>query len=168
MNFDIFRVGPVLTAKYLSKNLLKMLNLCFIDGAKSCSVPDQAGQQQQQLHSDHIIRINNSAKTHGDILANNVLECLAELASIYGENFILIQYLPYAWDLVSLCKKKLTSSLEGGLIGCVTMVHHIIPYLSDTILMNELADNLMNRLLFPVLQLVTSRYVVSLMNQNNH
>jgi hypothetical protein len=31
--------------------------------------------------------------------------------------------------------------------------------LSDSVLMNELSDNLMNRLLFPVLQLATSRSV---------
>ena len=49
--------------------------------------------------------------------------------------------------------------MEGGLIGCVSMVHHMIPYLNDSVLMNELTENFMNRLLFPVLQLVTSRSV---------
>ena len=88
-----------------------------------------------------------------------VLECLTEIASIFGENVILLQYLPYAWDLIALCKKRLSPNLEGGLIGCVSMVHHMIPYLNDSVLMNELTENFMNRLLFPVLQLVTSRSV---------
>ena len=79
-----------------------------------------------------------------------VLECLTEIASIFGENVILLQYLPYAWDLISLCKKRLTPNLEGGLIGCVSMVHHMIPFLNDSVLMNELTENFMNRLLFPV------------------
>lgn len=39
------------------------------------------------------------------------------------------------------------------------MVHHMVPYLNDSILMNELTENFMNRLLFPVLQLSTSRSV---------
>ena len=100
-----------------------------------------------------------SSKTNGDILAHNVLECLKEIACIYGENFILLQFLPYAWDLISLCKRKLSPNLEGGLNGAVTMVHQMIPLLSDSVLMNELADNFMSRLLFPVLQLATSRSV---------
>ena len=90
------RLGPVLTAKYLSKNLLKMLNLCFI-GPKS-SLPSNEIKQD-----DFVIRIHSIYKTNGDILAHNVLECLKEIACIYGENFILVQFLPYAWDLISLC-----------------------------------------------------------------
>ena len=131
------RLGPVLTAKYLSKNLLKMLNLCYI-GQKS-SVLNDIKQK------DFIIRVHGGTKSQGDILAHNVLECLTEIASIYGENFILCQYLPYAWDLISLCKKRLSPNLEGGLTGCVTMIHHMIPYLNDSILMNELTENFMNR-----------------------
>ena len=148
------RLGPLLTATKLSKNLLKMLNLCYI-GAKSSLVMHEAIKQQ-----DFIIRLQSGSKSQGDILAHNVLECLTEIASIYGENFILCQYLPYAWDLISLCKKRLSPNLEGGLTGCVTMIHHMIPYLNDAVLMNELIENFMNKLLFPVLQLVTSRSVI--------
>jgi WD repeat-containing protein 81 len=106
------RLGPVLTAKYLSKNLLKMLNLCYV-GQKSTLILNDVTQ------NDFIIRILSNYKTQGDSMAHNVLECLTELASIYGENFVLLQYLPYAWDLISLCKRKLNPNLEGGLIGCV-------------------------------------------------
>ena len=146
------RLGPVLTAKYISKNLLKMLNLCYV-GPKSSLLVNDIKQQ------DFIIRVQSVNKTQGDVLAHNVLECLTEIASIFGENFILLQYLPYAWDLIALSKKRLTPNLEGGLIGCVSMAHHMVPYLNDSILMNELTENFMNRLLFPVLQLVTSRSV---------
>lgn len=148
------RCGPLLTATKLSKNLLKMLNLCYIGAKSSNLVMNEVIKQQ-----DFIIRLQSGSKSQGDILAHNVLECLTEIASIYGENFILCQYLPYAWDLISLCKKRLSPNLEGGLTGCVTMIHHMIPYLNDAVLMNELIENFMNKLLFPVLQLVTSRSV---------
>ena len=140
------RLGPVLTAKYLSKNLLKMLNLCYIDPQKS---DFSTASNDSIKQDDFVIRIQSIYKTNGDILAHNVLECLKEIACIYGENFILYQYFPYAWDLISLGKRKLSPNLEGGLIGSVTMVHQMIPLLSDSVLMNELTDNFMSRLLFP-------------------
>ena len=39
----------------------------------------------------------------------------------------------------------------------MSLFHHILPYLSDSVLMNELPDNLLVNALFPVLQIVTSR-----------
>ena len=99
------------------------------------------------------------------MLAQNVLESLAGLVSLYGEQLILLQYLPYAWDLISICRQKrggrLTPNLEGGLLGCLSLVHHMIPYLSsDSVLMNELSDGLLARVLFPVLQVATSRCLI--------
>ena len=53
------------------------------------------------LQNDLVQQIRISAKrTEGDALADNVLDCLRELACLYGEQFILLQYLPYAWDMV--------------------------------------------------------------------
>ena len=72
-----------------------------------------------------------------DVLVGDIRSKPFKLAKVqvdvweYGENFILCQYLPYAWDLISLCKKRLSPNLEGGLTGCVTMIHHMIPYLND-------------------------------------
>ncbi len=143
------RVGPVLTAKFLSRNLLRMLNLCY---AVSMDGHEEVGRR----HPDSKIRIG-VRRIRGDDLAQNVLECLSAVACLYGDQIILLQYLPYVWDLVALCKRRLTPNLEGGLVGCVSLLHHIIPYLSDSVLMNELPDNILANVLFPVLQITTSR-----------
>ena len=150
------RIGPVLSAKYLSRNLLKMLNLCYNE--PDCFLSDNDEFRDQK------IRISRH-KIKGDELAYNVLESLSGLVALYGEQLILLQYLPYAWDLISLCRQKrggkLTPNLEGGLLGCMSLVHHMIPYLSsDSVLMNELSDGLLARVLFPVLQVATSRCLV--------
>ena len=136
--------------------IIKMLNLCYI-GPEGFLPTDETFQDQK-------IRISRR-KVKGDVLANTVLESLSGLVSLYGEQLILLQYLPYAWDLISICRQKrggkLTPNLEGGLLGCIALVHHIIPYLSsDSVLMNELTDGLLARVLFPVLQIATSRCLI--------
>lgn len=39
-------------------------------------------------------------------------------------------------ELVAQCKRKLTPNLEGGLISCLVLLIHVIPYLSDSSLMD--------------------------------
>lgn len=63
---------------------------------------------------------------------------LCLFAALYGEQLILLQYLPHMGELIALCKRKMTVNLEGGLVGCLALLKHIIPYLCDTTLMNQL------------------------------
>jgi WD repeat-containing protein 81 len=61
---------------------------------------------------------------------------LSLLAALYGEQLILLQYLPHMGELITLCKRKLTAKLEGGLEGCLALHKYIIPYLCDATLMD--------------------------------
>jgi hypothetical protein len=60
------------------------------------------------------------------------------LAALYGEQLIVLQYLPHMGELIALCKRKLTGNLEAGLVGCLALLKHIIPYLCDALLMDQL------------------------------
>ena len=43
-------------------------------------------------------------RIEGDLIAENVLEALTGMVTLYGEQLILVQYLPYAWDLLMICR----------------------------------------------------------------
>eukprot|EP00092_Neocalanus_flemingeri_P037978 GFUD01041344.1.p1 GENE.GFUD01041344.1~~GFUD01041344.1.p1 ORF type:complete len:1145 (+),score=428.61 GFUD01041344.1:479-3436(+) len=144
------RLGPVLASRYLTRNLLRMLGLCYLGGE---GVRDTGRQYRDQK-----VRISQT-KVGGDIAAGPVLDCLAHMVGLFGDCLVVVQYLPYCWDLVSRAKKRISSSLEGGLLGCLAMLHSSLPLLSDTVIMNELPHSLLAHLLVPLLQVVTTRRV---------
>ena len=94
------RLGPVLSAKFLSRNLLRMLNLCYI--GKFAEVPSR--------HPDQEVRVSRQ-RIEGDLMAENVLEALTGMVTLYGEQLILVQYLPYAWDLLMICRFVILQAL---------------------------------------------------------
>lgn len=79
------RLGPTLTARYVTTNLLRMLALCYSDEQKISSTSDEEGID---------------AEVNGDGLAANIIECLVEIAAIYGNPFITMHYFPFCADLV--------------------------------------------------------------------
>lgn len=64
------RLGPVLTARYLTRNLLKMLTLCYV-GKENLTIDNNQNAD--------LISIANSSVT-GDQNAFKVLECLSNIA----------------------------------------------------------------------------------------
>ena len=70
------RLGPVLTSKYIASQLLTMLPRCYIGYVGSNDDDDDA-------------------KTVNDRNAKWLLFCLSNFCTLYGEAFMLNQYLPY-------------------------------------------------------------------------
>lgn len=73
--------------------------------------------------------------------------------AIYGEQLVIVQYFGHMTELIALCKRKLTLNLEAGLIGCLSLLCSIIPYLSDATLMDQISDILKN-IIHPSVRLV--------------
>ncbi|KAL3274404.1 hypothetical protein HHI36_015797 [Cryptolaemus montrouzieri] len=141
------RLGPVLTARYLSRNLLKMLTLCYVGKDNLAPSKNDEDNDIVSITSCHVL---------GDQNAVRVLECLGNIAGLYGEQFILFQYIPHMSELIALCKRKITSNLEGGLISCLALLKHVIPYLSDSTLMDQLQDNILKNVIHPTVRLLGS------------
>lgn len=133
------RLGPVLTARHLSRNLLKMLTLCYI-GQENLMPSDLMDNNEctKNLHDDLLMFTIADGRVSGDRSAIKVLECLTSICSIYGSDFILLQYFPHVTELIALCKKRITPSLEGGLISSLQLLKYIVPCLSDATIMDQL------------------------------
>lgn len=144
------RLGPVLTARHLTRNLLRMLTLCYLGPQQlleATGPPTSSHEKDVNLFEHWVV---------GDHTASSVLATLSNVATLYGENFIMLQYLPHVADLLRLCKKHMTETLEAGLIGSVALLKHIIPYLSDATLMSHLQELLLKSILYPLVQLSSS------------
>lgn len=158
------RLGPVLTARYLARNLLKMVTLCYV--GQENLLPDY-GNNQLDENNDSLVNFSIAdGRIVGDRNAIKVLECLTSITGqcqlaiiqlwnmafefiniffvivsivvLFGDQFILLQYFPHITELIVLCKKRITSSLEGGLISSVQLLKHLVPCLSDSSIMDQL------------------------------
>ncbi|XP_022916649.1 WD repeat-containing protein 81 isoform X2 [Onthophagus taurus] len=147
------RLGPVLSARYLSRNLLKMLTLCYV--GKDNLMPLEKNENGSLFNENFDLNVGNS-NVIGDRNASKVLDCLGRIAALYGEQFILLQYFPHMSELIALCKRKLTLNLEGGLISCLSLLKHVIPYLADSTLMEHLDDDILKSILHPCVRLLGS------------
>ncbi|KAL6261947.1 hypothetical protein P5V15_007032 [Pogonomyrmex californicus] len=149
------RLGPVLTARYLSRNLLRMLTLCYAGKENLTSIDDNNFVCLEDVTWKKPILA-------GDQNAVKVLECLTAIAGLYGEQIILLQYFAHMVELLALCKRKLTQNLEGGLISCLVLLNHITAYLSDSTLMDVLHEPIVKSILHPTVRILsTARFTFS-------
>ncbi|XP_076248923.1 WD repeat domain 81 isoform X2 [Calliopsis andreniformis] len=145
------RLGPVLTARYLSRNLLRMLALCYT-GKENLTVVDTT-LLMQGLRKNILVGDRNAVK---------VLDCLATIAGLYGEQIIILQYFAHMVELLALCKRKLTQNLEGGLISCLTLLNHIVFCMTDATLMDVLnvkfhkVEPIVKTILYPTVRILSS------------
>ncbi|ODM88202.1 WD repeat-containing protein 81 [Orchesella cincta] len=138
------RFGPVLCAKYLTKNLLRMLTLCFLGHIDNIEVE----KRNCSMHCD------------GDLHAKKVLECLIVISDLYGDCFIEHQYLPYCLEVVSSGIRKLNVAIEAAILGVSALLEHIFNYVSDTFLVSQLKDPIISAILTPLCRMICSEDVV--------
>ncbi|OQR77919.1 hypothetical protein BIW11_06751, partial [Tropilaelaps mercedesae] len=92
----------------------------------------------------------------GDVAAMKAFSTLCDIAFLYGEHFITLQYMQHVADLVELCRKHVTETLEASLLGGITLLKHVIPLLTDATLMNHLQTTIIRNIIYPSIQLVSS------------
>ncbi|XP_053607519.1 WD repeat-containing protein 81 isoform X2 [Plodia interpunctella] len=145
------RLGPVLTCRYITRNLLKMLTLCYI-GKENLSPWE--GDDKDEF--DEISVINS--RVVGDRNAIKVIKCLTAIVAMYGEQLIIFQYLPHMGELIASCRRRLSAPLEGGVVACLQLVKYLLPYMSDVKVMEQLQDTFPKTILQPGIRLAaTSR-----------
>lgn len=149
------RLGPVLTARYITRNLLKMLTICYL--SQENLLPSTNTEKESENLAIFTVA---DGYVVGDENAQKVLDCLTSISALFGEHFILHQYLPHVSELVSLSKKKITASLEGGLISCVQLIKFIIPCLSDATIMEQLQEIFLKNIIKPIIRLLNSTHYV--------
>ncbi len=88
------KLGPVLGCKYFGRHLLRMFALCYLD------------DEQLQLLSSEKNPFKSIRSIRGDLNAKKILDCLLSLIQNYGEQIILILYLPHLIETVRFCFSK--------------------------------------------------------------
>lgn len=149
------RLGPVLTARYLTRNLLKMLTLCYV--GQENLLPNTGDENRQPENEGNLIFFSVAEGiVDGDYHAVDVLECLKSITAIFGDHFILLQYLPHITELIAQCKRRITPTLEGGLTGSLQFLKCLIPCLSDSVIMDQMHDTILKNIIHPVIRLIAS------------
>ncbi|CAF0855447.1 unnamed protein product [Brachionus calyciflorus] len=136
-------LGPVLTCKFCCNDLFKMLAICYMNS--KCLVLVE--------NSDN--PLNSCRALEGDRFAYLILESLKTVAMFYGEQVIVVQYLPYVSNTVSACVNRLSIRLEASLLAGIVLVNFFLSYLDIKLLMDELTY-IINQILIPVINLYSN------------
>ncbi|KAK6019053.1 WD domain, G-beta repeat protein, partial [Ostertagia ostertagi] len=142
------RYGPVISARFITANLLRVLGSCYAGMTLIGS-----DQEPQSVFTLSLL---------GDECGARVEACLAEIAATYSVTFITVQYLPFCVDLVEQATRRLTPQIEAGLLAAFRIVRLSAKSMSDHQLMNYLEgvlhcharDYIVDKVIVQVLQLV--------------
>ncbi|XP_072320447.1 WD repeat-containing protein 81 [Eucyclogobius newberryi] len=148
------KLGPTVTSRYVSRNLLRLLTNCYI-GLKNHQfvTPPHVECKTETVAMGSVYE---RKPVEGDQTAEPVLDCLIYIAQLYGEPVLTYQYLPYIGYLVSPPpSQRLNTRKEASLLGAVALTQKIIVFLSDTTLMDMLMK-INQDVLLPLLDLLTT------------
>ncbi|XP_037957092.1 WD repeat-containing protein 81 [Teleopsis dalmanni] len=145
-----YRLGPVLTSRYIARNLLKLASLCYV-GQENLLPEVNISSDHNNLNKFSI----TDARVVGDRTADTVFKCLASISALYGEEVILFQYLPYIGELIVQSSNRITGNLEGAIISSLQLLKCIIPCLKDVTIMERLKD-ILESILLPIVRFLDS------------
>lgn len=148
------RLGPCLTARYITRNLLKMLTLCYV--SQENLLPSSTESPPNNISQFSVA----DGRVVGDDNSQRVLDCLMSIAALFGEPFIFHQYFPHVTELIVLCKKKVTMTLEGGLVSCLQLIKYLVPCLSDAMIMDQLQETILKNIIKPIIRLLNSTHMI--------
>lgn len=100
------KLGPVLATKFLSRNLVRMLALCYL-GLDQLQFVDCEGAGGLESDRQWVFGKTSRLIT-GDKNASKILECIGFTIVLYGEQVILIQCLPNIIDMMTQAQRRLT------------------------------------------------------------
>uniref|UniRef100_A0A672GW46 WD repeat-containing protein 81 n=1 Tax=Salarias fasciatus TaxID=181472 RepID=A0A672GW46_SALFA len=148
------KLGPTVTARYVARNLLRLLTNCYIGLENHQFVAPVT--EESSLEGVGMGSVYEKKPVVGDHTAGPVLDCLIYIAQLYGEPVLTYQYLPYIGYLVSPpSSQRLNTRKEASLLGAVALTQKIIVFLSDTTLMDMLMK-INQDVLLPLLDLLTT------------
>ncbi|KAK6744185.1 hypothetical protein RB195_011096 [Necator americanus] len=136
------RYGPVISARFITANLLRVLGSCYMGMALL-----GRNQEPESVFTLPLV---------GDECGARVEACLTEIAASYSVTFVTVQYLPFCVDLVEQATKRLTPPIEAGLLAAFRIVRLSAKSMTDHQLMNYLEDYIVEKIIVRVLQLTFS------------
>ncbi|CAI2348233.1 unnamed protein product [Caenorhabditis sp. 36 PRJEB53466] len=134
------RYGPVICAKFISSNLLRIMASCY-EGFELC------GDSQEAIDVFSIV-------LQGDETCSRIESLLSEIALTYSVTFITVQFLPFCVDLIEQFHKRPSVQLEPGLVSVFRIVELSIRSMSDHQLMNYLEEFIIQKVIFRVLTIM--------------
>ncbi|XP_048586310.1 WD repeat-containing protein 81 isoform X1 [Nematostella vectensis] len=127
------RLGPVLTSQHIAHQLLQMLPQCYVD----------------------VLGVAQYEQEDEDRKAKWVLYCLGSFCILYGEAFVMHQYLPHMQKTVTSLQTRFGARGEASLASVFALLKYCIPYMSKETLVDNF-ETLVKTVFQPVLRILSS------------
>ncbi|EGT42356.1 hypothetical protein CAEBREN_06621 [Caenorhabditis brenneri] len=134
------RYGPVICAKFISSNLLRIMASCY------------EGFEMSEF--DQEPRSVFGTVLQGDETCSRIENLLSEIVLTYSVTFITVQFLPFCVDLIEQFHKRPSTQLEPGLVSVFRIVELSIRSMSDHQLMNYLEEFIIQKVIYRVLTIL--------------